>query len=90
MIQFHMILYNIFYFILLYFAQYRKKHSISLQVPPWNFVAITRTYDSQRLYVRVKSTNSNVKQSARPIANLLSTTYSQLKAQTTEIVHFYF
>ncbi|EZA52142.1 Chromosome transmission fidelity protein 18-like protein [Ooceraea biroi] len=64
-----------------------KKNSISLRVPPWNFVAVTRSYDSQRLYVRVRSERKDVKKSTRgPIANLLSTSYRQLKAQAEEVM----
>ncbi|XP_014470697.1 PREDICTED: chromosome transmission fidelity protein 18 homolog [Dinoponera quadriceps] len=62
-----------------------KKNSISLRVPPWNFVAVTRTYDSQRLYVRVRNTQNDVKRSSGPITNLLSVPYRQLKAQAEEL-----
>ncbi|XP_011151397.1 chromosome transmission fidelity protein 18 homolog isoform X2 [Harpegnathos saltator] len=62
-----------------------KKNSISLRVPQWNFVAVTRTYDSQRLYVRVKNIQNDVKQSTKPFTNLLSIPYKQLKAQAEEI-----
>lgn len=67
-----------------------KKNSISLRVPPWNFVAVTRSYDSQRLYIRVRNPKNNVKESTKkPIANLLSVPYRQLKAQAEEIVRFF-
>lgn len=49
-------------------------------------MAVTRSYDSQRLYVRVRNAQSNVKQSARPVANLFSIPYKQLKSQAKEIV----
>ncbi|XP_012539347.1 chromosome transmission fidelity protein 18 homolog [Monomorium pharaonis] len=63
-----------------------KKNSISLRVPPWNFVAVTRPYDSQRLYIRVRNAQNDIKQSVRPIANLFSTSYNQLKTQAKEIM----
>ncbi|XP_032677350.1 chromosome transmission fidelity protein 18 homolog isoform X2 [Odontomachus brunneus] len=63
-----------------------KKNSISLRVPPWNFVAVTRTYDSQRLYVRVRNVQNDVKQSTKLINNLLSVPYRQLKAQAEEVI----
>lgn len=49
-------------------------------------MAVTRSYDSQRLYIRVKNAHNNVKQSVRPIANLVSIPYEQLKTQAKEIV----
>ncbi|XP_072767686.1 chromosome transmission fidelity protein 18 homolog [Anoplolepis gracilipes] len=64
-----------------------KKNSISLRVPPWNFVAVTRLYDSQRLYIRVRNAQKDqIKQTKRPITNLLSVSYNQLKAQAQEIM----
>jgi len=49
-------------------------------------VAVTRSYDSQRLYVRVRAEQKNIKKSAKPTINLLSIPYKQLKAQAEEIV----
>ncbi|XP_011639488.1 chromosome transmission fidelity protein 18 homolog, partial [Pogonomyrmex barbatus] len=63
-----------------------KKNSISLRVPSWNFVAITRSYDSQRLYIKVRNISKDINQSRRPITNLLSMPYSQLKIQAEEIM----
>ncbi|KAM0725880.1 Chromosome transmission fidelity protein 18-like protein [Formica fusca] len=63
-----------------------KKNSISLRVPPWNFVAVTRLYDSQRLYIRVRNARNDIKQTKKPITNLLSISYKQLKAQAQEII----
>ncbi|XP_018307581.1 chromosome transmission fidelity protein 18 homolog isoform X1 [Mycetomoellerius zeteki] len=63
-----------------------KKNSISLRVPSWNFVAVTRSYDSQRLYIRVRNQQNNIKQSTSPIANLSSVPYKQLKIQAKEIM----
>ncbi|KAL6423197.1 hypothetical protein ACFW04_010103 [Cataglyphis niger] len=63
-----------------------KKNSISLRVPPWNFVAVTRLYDSQRLYIRVRNVQNDIKQAKKPITNLLSISYKQLKAQAQEIM----
>ncbi|KAL0100828.1 hypothetical protein PUN28_019304 [Cardiocondyla obscurior] len=63
-----------------------KKNSISLRVPPWNFVAVTRSYDSQRLYIKVRNTQNNIKQSAKSIVNLFSIPYMQLKAQAEKII----
>ncbi|XP_012223290.1 chromosome transmission fidelity protein 18 homolog [Linepithema humile] len=67
-------------------TQYSKKDSISLRVPPWNFVAVTRSYDSQRLFIRVRNTLNNIKESKKPFSNLLSTPYRQLKSQAEEIM----
>ncbi|XP_071574574.1 chromosome transmission fidelity protein 18 homolog isoform X2 [Temnothorax nylanderi] len=63
-----------------------KKNSISLRVPSWNFMAVTRSYDSQRLYIRVRNTQNNIKQSTQPVANLCSIPYTQLKTQAKEIM----
>ncbi|EFN74480.1 Chromosome transmission fidelity protein 18-like protein [Camponotus floridanus] len=63
-----------------------KKNSISTRVPSWNFVAVTRLYDSQRLYIRVRSRQNDIKQTKRPITNLLSISYNQLKAQAQKIM----
>jgi len=49
-------------------------------------MAVTRSYDSQRLYVRVRAEQKNIKKSARSSINLLSIPYRQLKAQAEEIV----
>ncbi|XP_018394126.1 PREDICTED: chromosome transmission fidelity protein 18 homolog [Cyphomyrmex costatus] len=63
-----------------------KKNCISLRVPSWNFVAVTRSYDSQRLYVRVRNQQNDIKQSINPIANLTLVPYKQLKIQAKEIM----
>ncbi|XP_017754396.1 PREDICTED: chromosome transmission fidelity protein 18 homolog [Eufriesea mexicana] len=64
-----------------------KKESISLRVPRWNFIAVTRPHDAQRIYIRVKSTEeSKVKTNTHSISNLLSVPYSQLKAEAEEII----
>lgn len=51
-------------------------------------MAVTRTYDSQRLYVRVRNVQNDIKQSTKPITNLLSIPYGQLKAQAEEVYLF--
>ncbi|KYN27861.1 Chromosome transmission fidelity protein 18 like protein [Trachymyrmex cornetzi] len=63
-----------------------KNNSISLRVPSWNFVAVTRSYDYQRLYIRIRNQQNNIKQSSNPIANLSSVPYKQLKIQAKEIM----
>ncbi|XP_066590270.1 chromosome transmission fidelity protein 18 homolog [Prorops nasuta] len=63
-----------------------KTDSISLHVPRWNFIAVTRPYDSQRIYIRVKENqfiNHNMKQS---ISNLLPIPYNDLKSEAEEII----
>ncbi|XP_033340311.2 chromosome transmission fidelity protein 18 homolog isoform X1 [Megalopta genalis] len=64
-----------------------KKDTISLRVPRWNFVALTRPHDAQRIYIRVKNdTEPIVKKSGHTFSNLLSIPYSQLKAEAEEIM----
>ncbi|KAG5315342.1 CTF18 protein, partial [Pseudoatta argentina] len=63
-----------------------KNNSISLRVPSWNFVAVTRSYDYQRLYIRIRNQQNDIKQSTSPIANLSSVPYQQLKMQAKEIM----
>ncbi|XP_034178383.2 chromosome transmission fidelity protein 18 homolog [Osmia lignaria lignaria] len=63
------------------------RESISLKVPRWNFIAVTRPHDAQRIYVRVKSDEKNIiKRNTTSISNLLSIPYSQLKAEAEEII----
>ncbi|CAL7936344.1 unnamed protein product [Xylocopa violacea] len=64
-----------------------KKDTISLRVPSWNFIAVTRPHDAQRIYLRVRNNTQNrLQTSTRPISNLLSVPYSQLKAKAEEII----
>lgn len=63
-----------------------KSNSISQRVPPWNFVAVTRCSDSQRLYVRVKSDSKFAVVKSRPASGLLSVSFSKLKAEAEEIM----
>lgn len=64
-----------------------KRDSISFRVPRWNFIAVTRTHDAQRIYVRVRnSEQTERKASAHVTSNLLSVPYSQLKAEAEQIV----
>ncbi|KYN42346.1 Chromosome transmission fidelity protein 18 like protein [Trachymyrmex septentrionalis] len=63
-----------------------KNNSISLRVPSWNFVAVTRSYDYQRLYIRIRNQQNDIKQFTSPIANLSSVPYKQLKIQAKEIM----
>lgn len=67
---------------------FSTRESISLRVPRWNFIAVTRPHDAQRIYVRVKSDEKNtVKINTTSVSNLLSVPYSQLKAEAEEIVN---
>ncbi|XP_014610820.1 PREDICTED: chromosome transmission fidelity protein 18 homolog [Polistes canadensis] len=63
-----------------------EKDSISLRVPPWNFIALTRPFDSQRMYIRIKNEENISVESRKPIHNLLSVSYNQLKAEAEEII----
>ncbi|KAF3427800.1 hypothetical protein E2986_02125 [Frieseomelitta varia] len=64
-----------------------KRESISLRVPHWNFVALTRPRDAQRIYLRVKNDEqSKIKTNTHSISNLLSVPYSQLKTEAEEIL----
>ncbi|XP_076761142.1 chromosome transmission fidelity protein 18 homolog [Xylocopa sonorina] len=64
-----------------------KKDTISLRVPCWNFVAVTRPCDAQRIYLRVRdNTQNRIQTSTRVISNLLSAPYSELKAKAEEII----
>ncbi|XP_076672404.1 chromosome transmission fidelity protein 18 homolog, partial [Andrena cerasifolii] len=70
----------------------RRKHSdeeretISLRVPRWNFLAVTRPHDAQRIYIRFRSEQADVKPSKHSFSNLLSVPYSELKAEAEEII----
>ncbi|XP_060811233.1 chromosome transmission fidelity protein 18 homolog isoform X1 [Bombus pascuorum] len=64
-----------------------KRESISLRVPRWNFIALTRPHDAQRIYIRVKNNEQNkIKKNTDSISNLLSVPYSQLKTAAEEII----
>ncbi|XP_006610723.1 chromosome transmission fidelity protein 18 homolog [Apis dorsata] len=64
-----------------------KRESISLRVPRWNFVAVTRPCDAQRIYIRVKSNEQcEIKRNVHSISNLLSVPFSQIKAEAEEIM----
>ncbi|KAG9437378.1 chromosome transmission fidelity protein 18 [Apis mellifera carnica] len=64
-----------------------KRESISLRVPRWNFVAVTRPCDAQRIYIRVKSNEQcEIKRNIHSISNLLSVPFSQIKAEAEEIM----
>ncbi|XP_047362161.1 chromosome transmission fidelity protein 18 homolog [Vespa velutina] len=72
---------------------YKAKHyqdkengNISLRVPSWNFIALTRSFDSQRLYIRIKNEENITVESMKPVRNLLSIPYDQLKAEAEEII----
>ena len=78
---------------MLFFYVFRinfRKDSITTRIPNWNFVAVTRNEDGQRLYVRVTEAKRNVIAKTRPAAGLLSVSYSQLKAEAEEIVSILF
>lgn len=60
-----------------------------MRVPRWNFVAVTRPCDAQRIYVRVKSNEQcEIKRNVHSISNLLSVPFSQIKAEAEKIVRF--
>lgn len=66
---------------------FSKRESISLRVPHWNFVALTRPRDAQRIYLRVKNDEqSKIKTNTHSTSNLLSVPYNQLKTEAEEIV----
>lgn len=60
-----------------------------MRVPRWNFIAVTRPHDAQRIYIRVKNNEqSEIKRNIPSISNLLSVPFSQVKAEAEEIVRF--
>lgn len=60
-----------------------------MRVPRWNFIAVTRPRDAQRIYIRVKNNEqSEIKRNIHSISNLLSVPFSQVKAEAEEIVRF--
>ncbi|XP_076649239.1 chromosome transmission fidelity protein 18 homolog [Halictus rubicundus] len=64
-----------------------KKDTMSLRVPRWNFVALTRPHDAQRIYIRVKNDAvPSVNSSEHKFSDLLPIPYSQLKAEAEEIM----
>ncbi|XP_078042301.1 chromosome transmission fidelity protein 18 homolog [Augochlora pura] len=64
-----------------------KKDTISLRVPRWNFIALTRPHDAQRIYIRVKNdTEPIVKKSGHIFSSLLSVPYEHLKAEAEKIM----
>ncbi|XP_015177515.1 PREDICTED: chromosome transmission fidelity protein 18 homolog [Polistes dominula] len=68
------------------YYQNSEKDNISLRVPPWNFIALTRPFDSQRIYIRMRNEENISIESKKPIRNLLSVSYNQLKAEAEEII----
>ncbi|XP_043280438.1 chromosome transmission fidelity protein 18 homolog [Venturia canescens] len=64
-----------------------SKDSISTTVPSWNFIALTRVSDFQRVYVRVGE-NRREKQSinTRPPSDLFQLPFSDLKREAEEII----
>ncbi|XP_054012649.1 chromosome transmission fidelity protein 18 homolog [Hylaeus anthracinus] len=64
-----------------------KKDSISLRVPRWNFVAVTRPHDAQRIYIRMQNDKDyTAKTNTQSFSNLLSVPYNQLKVEAEEIM----
>ncbi|XP_017887978.1 chromosome transmission fidelity protein 18 homolog isoform X2 [Ceratina calcarata] len=64
-----------------------KRDTISLRVPHWNFVAVTRPVDAERIYVRVKNDEQvEIKKSNCIFSGLLSVPFGQLKAEAEEII----
>ncbi|XP_076287009.1 chromosome transmission fidelity protein 18 homolog isoform X2 [Lasioglossum baleicum] len=64
-----------------------KKDTISLRVPRWNFVALTRPHDAQRIYIRIKNDAvPSVNNCEHKFSNLLPVPYNQLKAEAEEIM----
>lgn len=63
-----------------------ERETITTRVPSWNFVALTRPYDSQRLYVRVKPDAVINPIKVNSSSGLLSVSYDKLKADAEKIV----
>lgn len=71
-----------------YYFHSKTSKSITLRVPPWNFVAVTRNTDAQRLYIKVRPEHKfDTTIKIRPLSGLLSVNYSQLKEQADKIVN---
>ncbi|KAK0168430.1 hypothetical protein PV327_002232 [Microctonus hyperodae] len=64
----------------------QKKCSISSRVPTWNFVAVTRSTDSQRLYVKVRPENKFNAKKLNLTSGFLCSNYSQLKDDAEKII----
>ncbi|KAK0093770.1 hypothetical protein PV326_012707 [Microctonus aethiopoides] len=64
----------------------QKKCSISLRVPTWNFVAVTRSTDSQRLYVKVRPENKFDAKKLNLTSGFLCSNYNQLKDEAEKII----
>ncbi|XP_074102404.1 chromosome transmission fidelity protein 18 homolog [Cotesia typhae] len=65
-----------------------ERETITTRVPSWNFVALTRPYDSQRLYVRVKPDAVINPIKVNSSSGLLSVSYDKLKADAEKILAY--
>ncbi|KAF7992568.1 hypothetical protein HCN44_004912 [Aphidius gifuensis] len=66
----------------------KKNKNISLSVPSWNFIALTRESDAQRIYIRLKqdSNNQSINKPIKPIGGLLLVNYETLKMEAEKII----
>lgn len=59
---------------------------MSRKVPLWNFVAVTRSEDGVRFYIKLTDKNKFVPKSYRPTPGSLIKSFNQLKEEAEEIV----
>ncbi|XP_034948783.1 chromosome transmission fidelity protein 18 homolog [Chelonus insularis] len=64
----------------------KKENSITLRIPSWNFVPLTRYRDSQRLYVRLRPEPKVNPIKITSASGLLSTSYEKLKKEADQIL----
>ncbi|XP_015122752.1 chromosome transmission fidelity protein 18 homolog [Diachasma alloeum] len=62
------------------------RETISLKIPSWNFVALTRPADSQRIYVRLRPKNPSKIVEVTPAGGLLNVNYEKLKEEAEKIL----
>ncbi|XP_063995530.1 chromosome transmission fidelity protein 18 homolog [Diachasmimorpha longicaudata] len=62
------------------------RETISLKIPSWNFVALTRPTDSQRIYVRLRPKNPSEFVKVTPTSGLLNVNYENLKEEAEKIL----
>ncbi|XP_011304841.1 chromosome transmission fidelity protein 18 homolog [Fopius arisanus] len=62
------------------------RETVSLKIPSWNFVALTRPADSQRVYVRLRPKESVKIVGIASTSGLLTVNYEKLKEEAEKIL----
>lgn len=70
-------------------TEYKSKRTgISVNIPSWNFIALTREHDAQRIYIRLKpeSKNQHQEKQKKITGGLLSIDYQALKIEAEKLM----